>query len=207
MTMTLWDGETGTSLGTINDSVQTNINSIQRALLGSNNYKESAIRQWLTSDAVAGSVWKPQTNFDRPPSWNDTLKGFMNGMDEDFLSVIKPTSIKTARNTLTDGGGVDTTQDKFFLLSKPQIYGGATVNEVDEGSPYEYFLRYSDLRAAGAGSDKNRIKTRNGSAQQYWLRSPDAGTGRLVWNIYPAGQLSYSPATYAQGVAAACTIY
>lgn len=207
MTMTLWDGETGIFLGTINNDVQTNINSIQRALLGNTNYKESAIRQWLTSDAVAGSVWKPQTKFDRPPSWKDTLKGFMNGMDEDFLSVIKPTLITTARSTSTDGGGVDITQDKIFLLSKPQVYGGATVSGVDEGAPYEYFLRYSDLSAAGSGSDKNRIKTRNGSAQWYWLRSRYAGIGTRVWIVNIDGQLGNSYAANAHGVAAACTIY
>lgn len=206
--MSLWDKENGHFLGTLNDSIQGNINSIQRALLGSNNYKESAIAQWLNSAKESGAVWYPQTKFDRPPSWFSNLKGFMNGMDADFLAVVQPTTIKTARNTVTDGGGYDIATDIFYLLSKPQIYGGATVLGVDEGSAYEYYQHYSDLNSAGTGTDKNRIKTRNGSAQWYWLRSPVAGNGVNVWGISTAGQLSSSNyAANANGIAAACTIY
>ena len=207
VTMSLWDEENGNFLGTPNNSIQGNINSIQRALLGSSNYKKSAIAQWLNSAKESGAVWDPQTKFDRPPSWFSSLKGFMNGMDADFLAVVQPTTIKTARNTVTDGGGYDIATDMFYLLSKPQIYGGATVSGIDEGSAYEYYQHYSDLNSAGTGDDKNKIKTRNESAQWYWLRSPDAGNGVNVWTVGAAGQLGSSSAAHAYGVAAACTIY
>lgn len=207
VTMSRWDEENGNFLGTPNNSIQGNINSIQRALLGSNNYKESAVAQWLNSAKESGAVWYPQTKFDRPPSWFSSLKGFMNGMDADFLAVVQPTTIKTARNTVTDGGGYDIATDMFYLLSKPQIYGGATISGIDEGSAYEYYQHYSDLNSAGIDTDKNRIKTCNGSAERYWLRSPFADSGIYVWHVKPTGQLSYSNAASANGVAAACTIY
>lgn len=70
----------------------TTLNSGQRMCYGSNNYKESAVRGWLNSDKVAGSVWTPATNYDRPPSWVSNKAGFMNGMDADFLAVIGKTT-------------------------------------------------------------------------------------------------------------------
>ena len=53
-----------TSTGTTNI---TPVNHQQRCRYGSNNYKESAVRQWFNSDKET-FVWVPQTNFDRVPS-------------------------------------------------------------------------------------------------------------------------------------------
>ena len=200
------EGTEGINLGTLKASLQNSINSSRRAFWGSGNYKESAVRQWLNSKNTAGNVWKHQTKFDRPPSWANTLNGFMYGMDEDFLKVVKKTHIKCARNTSFEGGGYDEMDDYFYLLSKPQIYGGATVLGVDEGEIYPYFINYSTLNAAGVGNDKNRIKTRNGSAQSYSLRSSNADSECGIWGVNTAGQLSTSFATNTSGVAAACTI-
>ena len=207
VTMLAWDEENGIFLGTVDNTIQENINSVQRGLLGSNNYKESAIRQWLNSDAVAGSVWTPQTKFDRPPSWFSNLKGFKDSMDIDFLNVIKPIAVKTARNTLTYASGYDTTEDKFFLLSKPQIYGDVTIPGVDEGDTYEYYQRYSDLNSAGTDNDSNRIKTRNNTANWYWLRSPNPWSANGVWSVSATGLLGNDGAVTGRGIAAACTIY
>lgn len=207
VTMLAWDEENGIFLGTVDNTIQENINSMQRGLLGSNNYKESAIRQWLNSDAVVGSVWTPQTKFDRPPSWFSNLKGFKDSMDIDFLNVIKPITVKTARNTTADGGGYDITEDKFFLLSKPQIYGDVTISGVDEGDTYEYYQRYSDLNSAGTDNDSNRIKTRNNTANGYWLRSPNPWGANGVWSVSATGLLGNDGAVTGRGIAAACTIY
>ena len=88
------------SLGTA-DGKTTNMNHSHRIRYGSNNWVESAMRQYLNSDKAAGSVWTPQTKFDRPPSWNANTAGFMNGLDADFLAVIGKTTKVTCRNTVT----------------------------------------------------------------------------------------------------------
>ena len=150
------EGDNGTNLGALKDVLQDSINTVHRSFWGSSNYKESAIRQWLNSKATAGNVWKSQTKFDRPPSWAATANGFMYGMDEDFLSVVKTTHIKVARNIVSEGGGVDEMDDKFFLLSTPQIYGGLTVSGVDEGQIYPYFAN-SFAATRGASSDLERF--------------------------------------------------
>lgn len=206
-TVSITQGNSGTSLGTVTRTVTGNINSIDRALLGSNNYKESAIRQWLNSDKPAGQVWTPQTVWDRPPSWAATADGFMRGMDADFLAVVGKTHIKVARATTYEGGvAYDEMDDYFFLLSRSEQYGGVEVSGVDEGSPYPYYSDYSDLSSAGTGADKNRIKYRNGTAQLYWERTPYTSSGYNVCRVGADGYVSGGNAYISGGVLPACNI-
>lgn len=203
------EGTDGQNLGnlTIAGDFSNNLNSIHRVRYGSNNYKESAIRQWLNSSAAAGSVWKPQTKWDRPPAWAATTAGFMNGMDADFLAVIGKTHIIVARNTVCEGGGYDEMDDYFFLLSRREVYTGNEVASVIEGEPYPYYSDYSDLSAPGAGNDGNRVKYRGGSAQWWWLRTPYSEHGSLVRSVSTTGYLDGSLVLlYSYGVAPACNI-
>lgn len=203
-TATVTEGSAGTSLGDVNNAVNENTNSLQRGLLGSNNYADSPMRQYINSSAAAGSVWTPKTKFNRPPSWAATTAGFLNGIDEDFLSVIGEVTKKTALNTVSDGGGSVETTERFFLLSRSEVYGG---NEVTggEGAAYPYYANHSDLAAPGTGNDSNRIKYRNGVAKYWWLRSPYAGSASYVRSVYPTG-IVYNFAYDSYGVAPACCI-
>lgn len=204
-TATVTEGSAGTSLGDVYNAVSGNTNSLQKGLLGSNNYAESAMRQYLNSSAAAGSVWTPQTKFDRPPSWKDSTAGFLTGMDEDFLSVIGEVTKKTALNTVSDGGGSVTTTERFFLLSRSEVYGG---NEVTggEGAAYPYYANHSDLGAAGMGNDTNRTKHRNGMTLSWWLRSPSASGAYYVRIVGPSGNVSGYQAYYSRGVVPACCV-
>lgn len=205
-TVGVTEGTGGTSLGTA-DGKTTNMNHSQRIRYGSNNWAESAIRQYLNSDKAAGFVWTPQTKFDRPPSWNASTSGFMNGLDADFLAVIGNTTKVTCRNTVTDGVGSDTTKDKFFLLSKREVFAGNDVSNVTEGEPYPFYSDYSDHASANAGADKNRIKYREGSPQLWWLRTPRATDGCFVSRVGTDGNLDVGGAYYEEyGVAPACNV-
>lgn len=204
-TVGVTEGTGGTNLGTA-DGKTTNMNHSHRIRYGSNNWVESAMRQYLNSDKAAGSVWTPQTKFDRPPSWNASTAGFMNGLDADFLAVIGKTTKVTCRNTVTDGGGSDTTKDKFFLLSRREVFIGNEVSNVTEGEPYPFYSDYSDYTNANAGADKNRIKYRGGSPQWWWLRTPNTGHGSFVRSVYTDGGLYDDSAYYSFGVAPACNV-
>lgn len=184
----------------------TTLNSGQRMCYGSNNYKESAVRGWLNSDKVAGSVWTPATNYDRPPSWVSNKAGFMNGMDADFLAVIGKTTKVTCRNNVTDGGGFDTTKDKFFLLSRRELFMGDEVSSVKEGEPYPYYSDYSDYTSPNTGADSNRVKYKNGSPQWQWERTPYAGYSSGVRGVNGTGDLNFSNAYGSGGVAPACNV-
>lgn len=204
-TVGVTEGTGGTNLGTA-DGKTTNMNHSHRIRYGSNNWVESAMRQYLNSDKAAGSVWTPQTKFDRPPSWNASTAGFMNGLDADFLAVIGKTTKVTCRNTVTDGGGSDTTKDKFFLLSRREVFAGNEVSNVTEGEPYPFYSDYSDYTNANAGADKNRIKYRGGSPQWWWLRTPNAGSGHNVRIVGTDGCLDGHSASGSGGVAPACNV-
>lgn len=186
-------GNGGTEIATFN--------SISRVKKGSNNYKNSAIRQWLNSSAAAGSVWTPQNDFDRPPKWHTgesgTTKqaGFLTGMDADFLAVLGNVTKVTAKNTATDGGGYDTTAEKFFLLSRSEVYDGIEVSGVNEGEPYPY---YSD--------NSSRIKYRDDTARYWWLRTPYAGNGCGVRRVLPTGGVDVTDTLYSLDVVPACNI-
>lgn len=199
------EGSGGTSLGTT-DGNSTNVNHISRARFGSNNYGESAIRQFLNSSANAGNVWTPQTKFDRPPTWASNTAGFMNGIDSDFLAVLGVSPKVVALNTVTDGGGYVVLDDKFFLLSRSEVYGGKE-NNINEGEPYPYYSNYSNLSAAGVGEDSNRIKYRSGTAQVWWLRSPNSAYGNYVRQVNTSGGVGNgNSANGSFGVAPACNI-
>lgn len=208
LTIAVTAGSGGTPL---NDDY---INDINRVRYGSNNYKESAIRQWLNKSAAAGSVWTAQNNFDRPPEWhtgNKAIAGFMNGMDADFIAAIGKTHIVVARNTATDGGGFDEMDDYFFLPSRSEVYGGVEANNVNEGEPYPCYSDYSDLgNTAGTGEDSNRIKYKindeSGLAQSWWNRTPSSLGSSGVRYATAKGAVAVNYAYLNGGVAPACNV-
>ena len=198
------EGNTGISLGTT-DGSHTNVNHIHRVRRGSNNYAESAIRQFLNSSSSAGSVWTPQTKFDRPPSWNALTAGFMKDIDSEFLTAVGTSHKVTALNNVTDNGGSIVLNDMFFLLSVSETYGSLE-NNVNEGEPYPYYSNNSDLSMAGTDDDSNRIKYRNSNAQTWWLRSPYASIGSYVRGATFSGNIIGLASSSAFGIAPACNI-
>jgi hypothetical protein len=207
-TVTLTEGSEGTSLGTTNGS-SPNVNHMHRAIFGSNNYAQSAVRQWLNSAAVAGSVWTPTNVFDRPASWATSYNGFMHGLPADFLAVVQPAVLDCRTNSLfevesLDGAAFAINQlyslkaDKFFLLSRPEIFGDWDSASYKDGTQLEY---YNGLTAT------ERIKRdAAGTARSAWLRSPypsGAGSARIVNS---SGEVNSSSAYNGNGVAPACII-
>lgn len=198
-TVTMAEGSGGTDLGSLTNAgtPASGINSIQRALLGSNSWKESAQRQMMNSDKPAGSVWTPQTIFDRPPSWANNTAGFLNGLDEDFLSVVTPTTYTTINNTISDGGGEYTLTDKFFLPSRTEIFGDNELTNYPEGEQFAYYV---------GATNADRIKYRRGSAQLWWLRTPGYYHAFYVRTVNTSGALGTNHANLALGWVPACKI-
>ena len=214
-TVTLTEGSAGTSLGSIGVAVSGALNSIQRALFGSNRWSTGAMRQHLNSAGAAGSVWAPQTGWDRAPSWVTNTAGFMHGLDPEFIKICADVELLTALSTAagdttsgeaTAGTGYETTVDKFFLPSRPEVYGAGD-NNSDKGDAWEYYSANSDLGSAGSERDTNRIKTNAaGTVQYWWLRSPNVGYGSHVRFIIPSGSVGHNHANYSHGVAPACVV-
>jgi hypothetical protein len=199
------EGNSGTSLGTT-DGSSTNFNNIYRVRFGSDNYAQSAVRQFLNSDSAEDSVWTPKNIYDRPPTWNADTAGFMSDLDSDFLAVIGAVHKVTCLNTVTDGGGSVTLDDKFFLLSRSEVFGGKEVKSVDEGEPYPYYSDYSDLSAAGADDDSNRIKYISNTAQIWYLRTPVASSTYRPRYVSEVGHIRFLRASNSHGIVPTCNI-
>lgn len=210
-TVTFTEGASGADLGELGNAFNltgssVSLNSIQRALLGNNNWKESALRQYLNSDKAAGSVWAPQNIWDRNPSWSANTAGFLNGMDKDFVSVLGEVKKKTVLNTVCDGGGSEINNEKIFLVSKSEVFGNFE-NSIEENPVYPYYgADYSDYSTKNDGADSNRIKFRAGSAQYWWLRSPNSYYAYGVRGVDPTGGITSNGASITYGVAPACVI-
>lgn len=179
------------------------VNNHSRCRYGSNNYMESAIKQFLNSNATS-FAWTPKTNFDRPPSGEPyTGGGFLKLLDPELVAVLGAVDKQVARNTLTDGGGQDLFSDKVFLLSRVEVFGG---NEgvVAGENPYPW---YSTLTANPTTDPlAGRIKYLSGSARSWWLRSPYVGYSYYPRYVHPAGIVYYYYAYTALGLAPACCI-
>ena len=182
-----------------NGTALTPTNHTHRIRYGSNNWQQSALRQWLNSNADAGGVWTPKTIYDRPPTWAASEAGFRNGLDADFLAVTGAVKKRTALNTITDGGGYIDTEETFFLPSRGEI-GSTNEGGINEGVPYQY---YEDMLVNGVRNDGElpaRIKYLGGSPRSVWLRSPDVGYARYVRSVYTSGAVNGNSASGAFGV-------
>ena len=200
-------GSEGTNLGTVSataaNMVETigKLNSTQRNGYGSNNYKESNIRQWMNG-ATASGWWTKQTVFDLPPSYT-SRKGFLYAFDTDFKTTLCTVENTVARNTIfeTDGtlGSYEAVQDKIYLASMAELGFGKN-GDVAEDSVWEMY--------DGAGNT-DRIKydiTSQSAARYWWMRSPYPWNARVARYVYTDGSLDYNYAYYGYGAVAACTV-
>ena len=198
-------GSGGTSLGTITATdVTDSVNSAQHIMYGSNRWATSGIRQWLNADGAANTWWQAKTVFDRPT--NADVDGFLKDIDAAFLDIIGEVS-KTTQKSGYDGYGLETTAEKFFLLSRPEVYGG-TERSADgaDGTVYAYYGEgHSDLPSPGTGADSNRIKYRDSSAQSWILRTPSASSIGIRY-IASSGGVASGYAMTRTGIAPACVI-
>lgn len=196
------------------------MNNLQRAAYGYNRWSQSAIRQWLNSDADVGEWWTPQNVFDRPPQQLATLRGFMAGLPSDFKAVLAPVKVTTALNTVTDSdiGTSEDTYDTFFLPSLEQEYIVPQLSNV-EGAYWPYWkerLGLSEPQATGsAGANANHIRyaiESHTSAQNVTLRSAYRGFGCYRWYLSTTGYAysygyGYGLAATALRPAPACVIF
>jgi hypothetical protein len=191
------------SVETVAADTLTPINHYQRCRYGSNNYVQSAVKQWLNSSA-ATFAWAAQTNFDRPPTSAFPTAGFLNLLDADLAAVIGAVDKQVAKNTVTDGGEQDTFSDKVFLLSTKEVFG-ASEGTITGESAYAW---YSALAGAATNNPLvGRIKYLGGSARTWWLRSPNVGYASHPRTVGTSGSVyGYSSASYAGGLAPACVI-
>ena len=197
-------GNSGTNLGLLQangDADHPNMNSIQRACFGSNNYAQSNIYQYLKSAKAAGQVWSSSNKFDNPPSWAASQPGFLTKLPQEFIDIVNPVSMKTITNNVFE---VDytkssnfTTKEKFWLPSRYQIFGSTEGSDLSE-EQWDYYK---------GASDTDRIMFDNGgAARSQWLRSPYPGNAHHVRRVNTSGAMYTDYALSTTAVAPACEI-
>lgn len=180
------------------DAKEPSNSNSDRQKYGNNRYKDSNLRQWLNK---AGKPWFVKTHTaDEPPTnagtnnygtGYDTRDGFLSAFNNDELGAILNTSLKVAKNTVTDGGGSETVTDKVFLLSTTEV-GLANENSIAEGSRLPLFTTSDSSRITPVTKQVEDHSNYDKSGNWYWwLRTPYSGNSRYVRGVYSVGSLDY----------------
>lgn len=199
-TCVMSEGEDGTDLGIADGSGI--INHITRARYGANNWKESAMRQWLNTDALINEWQTQQNRYQRPCSYSTTRNGFMSWFNSDFIGVIKETNHLNRTNRVYDSLGVKTpysTDDKFFLLSQEEV-GFNSEDNIICGTCFDYYIGAENI-------DRIKYDINNGTtARWWWLRTPYPSYANYERGVNSYGSLGYNYGSGGGAVASACTI-
>lgn len=160
---------------------------------GSNNYGQSAARQWLNA-TTESDWWEAKTEYNVAPSYADK-PGFLAGFPSDFINILSPTERKCATNKVVENGSVDgtsivinseyTVNDLMFLPSYTELTGENN-NNIAEGTQFQAFQKYGTT--ANAKYDiliKRNIKT--GENYWYWQRSCSPGSSSIVRSVFSDG--------------------
>jgi len=174
-----------------------------RKSYGSNNYVESAIKQWLNSDEEQ-FTWVSKTAYDVASTLSPyNSKGFLKLLDPELVNVLGAVDKQVARNTATDGGGQDLFSDKIFLLSRKELYGtdeGVVIGE----SVYPYYSQFAEAVTDSVVSW--RIKYLAGYPRAWWLRSPHVSYSYITRSVYTTGYFNFYYANATYGIAPAFVI-
>lgn len=189
------------------DAMEPANSDASRRSYGNNRYAHSNIRQWLNKDS---SPWyAAQHGADQAPSaanvWTghnpyDQEAGFLANFSTDLKAKLLTTTLTVAKNTVTDGGGSETVQDKVFLLSNTEV-GLANENSIAEGSVFPGFtsdaarVAYPTAEAVVNSSYTNASLNAN-SGWYWWLRTPNAGYSYSSRSVYSSGSLNNYSAYY-----------
>ena len=156
------------------DAPEPNSPISNRRTQGNNRWAYSAVRQLLNSDQDTGAWWTAQYECDVAPSYATQIPGFL----KDFTTYEKGIVVtKTNKCILPndDGGGTETTQDKFWF---PSYYamGLGVIQPLEDDHIYE---KYTDNASRSYQSN-------------YWLRSINgAESPSNVRYVYSYGSANY----------------
>lgn len=164
--------------------------------LPSSAYDDSCTGTWLLmKDSYNYMKWNSTYGNDYASSdINSWLNGtFYNLIDADIRAVIKQVKIPYHGSPLYDGTlhtGANGLNTKVFLLSGIEVGWTNRANEYfpNDGAKLSYFLA-----GTGTNENKKRVAYRNGSAQDWYLRSPRIinTNENNVWKVADDGSYDY----------------
>lgn len=110
-------------------------------------------------------------------------------------------AIKSVNKKATSGGAsttIKTSSDKLFLFSEVEIDGTTSSGYASEGEQYEYWKTVKD--GTVAADRVKKLSNGGGSADSWWLRSPNVSGSYGFRYITSTGYVNYFNAYYTYGV-------
>ena len=158
--------------------------------LPSSMYDASCDGTWLLrKDIAENRSWDSgSSNVLETSDIQSYLNGdWMNRYDPDVVQAIKQVKIPYRQNGGsggTDRNGANGLSCKIFLLSGKEVGWDSSDNQYfpNDGAKLAYFLD-----GTGSSANRKRVAKLNGSATDWWLRSPDTSGTDSVWNVYSSG--------------------
>ena len=117
-TVTVAAGGTGTSLGTISELATGDFNTWARGCIGSNFWKDSAMRAWLNSDSTDWDSRRTRFTRKHPMAGKP---GFLAGLEQSLRDGLASVKVKTEPHQ-TDGAAPVETVDTVRLPSSIEHY-------------------------------------------------------------------------------------
>ena len=132
----------------------------------------------------------------------------MKGLPEDFLAAVKPAQYDCRTNSVFEVNSLDGTEfktnmvyqmvSKFFMLSRPEIWGTYGSTAYKDGTQLEYYKGLTNAEII--------IRDPAGNARYVWLRSPYPGSAYYERIVDTSGGVSSYSANNSTGAVAACII-
>ena len=189
------------------DAIEASNPDSYRKQYGNNRYSVSNIDQWLNSAAGARAWYSKRHDYDAPPTnanvydglnEYDAEAGFLSNFEESFRNAILDTTIRVAKNTVTDGGGYEDITRKVYLLSNTEV-GLSNENGIAEGSKWSLFSDDNSRKAYPTAEAVSRSEFKDSSLNAsspwyWWLRTPYAGYSYHARGVRTGGALGYDGA-------------
>jgi len=169
---------------------------------GSNNWKESTLRQWLNSSEARINWTKNEPNYRNVyQGWNPYHEeaGFLHesNFTKEERKAIKSSTI-TTKSHLIEGGESYTTEDQVFLLSKEE-YNNYKLNLLGESQPTSKAVENSSFVDSNLNPDKNWSK---------FLRTKDSGTNpSALYSVGITGNVSGGTYAYRGSIGVAPALW
>lgn len=169
----------------------------------SSSYDSSCDGTWLLRQDIAENrVWDSgNSNVLESSDIHSYLNNtWINRYDTDIRNAIKQVKIPYRQNGGsggTDRNGANGLSCKIFLLSGKEVGWDSSDNQYfpNDGAKLSYFLD-----GTGSSANQKRVATLNGSAADWWLRSPRTSVEVYVWYCYSVGDCNDWNAGYSYGV-------
>ena len=197
-----------TKLGSkaVGSSVYLKVNGVNTEFLvvhqgkPSSLYDDSCNGTWLLmKDIYKTMAWDSSNNDYKNSDVHSYLNGtFLGLLETDIQNAIKQVKIPYRNGTGSGGttaSGANGLSTKIFLLSGYEV-GWTTSDSQNfpvDGAKLDYFT------ASSSGNSK-RIANLNGTATNWWLRSPSTGNTYYVWNVYSNGDYNLWGCNNSHGV-------